>query len=986
MPTAEITASDGKTLEVPFTGAEPDPKLLSAALAHYEASLKPPAPAVPLANSQASAKPITPSPVVAPMVPVAPEGVAVSPWETKDNGDGTFDLPEGASVHDDDPAWEYAGLRPVIGDDGAVRQQAQVRRKTPPAVAPDAFPREPGRARAEATMALENMALQEAAKAAGGNNVFDALLKVRSAAQGQEKDAATAAFEAFAPEEQQKAFDAMAAAVARQGVQETREDAANDPVAKALATVSNAPRNFAQGAVTEGLRRYDAEYNAAAERGENTPGMGDLARAIFTDIPGNVVAGGQAVAANDGPDRISSVVPDLAENTLPGMAYNGLTAAGSDPIGLILPAVGEAGALTRPLTMPQKIAQVGEATKQILDLHGIARKSSSIERATQHIADMMAQNPVTASTAAPVSVAPPVAPVPPSPPSNFAELLAQNGAAPAPVAAGPLPSAIPDAPLAPAGVKAGARPSVSVQTSPGVFEYRPPAGSSLDGAPPAPVAAPVAPRMTPEPSPVVAGPAPGVVQTPAQKVFTNAAKAARTVGGGLRTANRVVQTATYGHLPLPLRHGLVLSVTRPKIGALAYTKGLRAFATDTAAKAVSSAIKNSKYAALYEEHGLSLPLREEQMSSAAEKLPLVGGLFERTSRASSTYLNALRSSAFDTTVDAWKAAGREPSKEELDALAGYINTASGRADLGKLEKYAPILQDAFAGPRYQWSRAKLLNPMEYAKMSPEVRKLAARDMASVYIAQASLLGVGKASGLIDTDLDPRSSDFGKFRIGKTSIDLSGGQNSYLRLAAVLATGQHKKSNGAIEDVSRPAEMWKFLEQRMGPLAGLADDAVHIGVGETDKTAAAKEALYKRSTLIMVKELRDAINEHGVIKGAALSVPAVPGASVQTNTDGTLWDDVAGAVKTMPGTTQTADNGQKGVVRVGENGSRYIEVPLHHSESQPRNDAGRFVDVPIPKRGGYPPIPKPKGGPLAPVMPPELLKNRKPGKVPGGRSG
>ncbi len=45
----------------------------------------------------------------------------------------------------------------------------------------------------------------------------------------------------------------------------------------------------------------------------------------------------------------------------------------------------------------------------------------------------------------------------------------------------------------------------------------------------------------------------------------------------------------------------------------------------------------------------------------------------------------------------------------------------------------------------------------------------------------------KASGKVDVEVDPRSPDFGKARIGNTRYDMLGGFGQYLRLGAQIGT-------------------------------------------------------------------------------------------------------------------------------------------------------------------------------------------------------
>jgi hypothetical protein len=104
------------------------------------------------------------------------------------------------------------------------------------------------------------------------------------------------------------------------------------PVAGAVtAPVANAPRNFAQGVIAPGLERF-----------QNAEGASPLtfAQALATDPLGNLKSGLGAVLNDSGAQKIGAQVPALRPDTPAGSVYNALTAAGSDPLNLLLAPTG----------------------------------------------------------------------------------------------------------------------------------------------------------------------------------------------------------------------------------------------------------------------------------------------------------------------------------------------------------------------------------------------------------------------------------------------------------------------------------------------------------------------------------------------------------------------------------------------------------------------------------------------------------------------
>lgn len=174
------------------------------------------------------------------------------------------------------------------------------------------------------------------------------------------------------------------------------------------------------------------------------------------------------------------------------------------------------------------------------------------------------------------------------------------------------------------------------------------------------------------------------------------------------------------------------------------------------------------------------------MSRMAEKIPGYGKLVRASGRGYVALLNKTRMDLFDNlTEQAVKSGAKVDDKE----IAKLVNAMTGRGNLpDTLEKAAPALNAMFFSPRLIASRAHLLNPVNYAKASPMVRKEMVKSIATVaakWWGMSELLEVG-SGGKFKVEKDPRSSDFGKVRIGNTRLDFGSGFQQYIRVAAQLA--------------------------------------------------------------------------------------------------------------------------------------------------------------------------------------------------------
>jgi len=220
-----------------------------------------------------------------------------------------------------------------------------------------------------------------------------------------------------------------------------------------------------------------------------------------------------------------------------------------------------------------------------------------------------------------------------------------------------------------------------------------------------------------------------------------------------------------------------------------------------------------------EESGLKLSdltdlsKREEAiMSTWAEKIPGV----RRSNRAYTAFANKLRADNFNSMItdaerlyESTKALAKNPAElaqaEKLNPrtnlalskeIAGYINNASGRGDLGKLERHAQLLNSTLFSPRLIASRVQMMNPLNYISKSPQVRQAYLKSLLATAGAWMTVAGLGKAAGG-DVSLSPMSSDFGKVRIGNARLDPAGGFQQYLVLLSRLASGQTTSSTTGV---------------------------------------------------------------------------------------------------------------------------------------------------------------------------------------------
>jgi hypothetical protein len=334
-------------------------------------------------------------------------------------------------------------------------------------------------------------------------------------------------------------------------------------------------------------------------------------------------------------------------------------------------------------------------------------------------------------------------------------------------------------------------------------------------------------------------------------------------------------------LTAPTRQALVLTATHPVKGARAFGSMLKAYGSQEYADRVLADIHNSPLAPVREEAGLflsdphgAIAGREETIASnLAGYIPGV----KAGQRAQVVYLNKIRADLFDSVVQSRP----DLTPEDLQGIATFINYASGRGDLGKLEKAAPALANVFFSPRLTLSRFQVLGSA--LRGTPAARAYAARHLVQFTATGLATLALAKAAGA-DVTVDPRKSDFGKIKIGNTRVDLFGGFIQTARPIAQLIGGVHQSPSG-VGASSRTEAVGRFVRSRLSPQAGLVVD---LATGQTMNHEAATASKLTRNLLMPISwdAIYQAVKEDQAagrsgLRGAAIASPALFGVGVHT---------------------------------------------------------------------------------------------------------
>ncbi len=278
-------------------------------------------------------------------------------------------------------------------------------------------------------------------------------------------------------------------------------------------------------------------------------------------------------------------------------------------------------------------------------------------------------------------------------------------------------------------------------------------------------------------------------------------------------------------------------------------------------------------------------------------------------RAYVGFLNKLRFDTFNSLLEKAEKGGLKTFTLGMDGekyptdltreISKYVNTATGRGDLGKFAKYGDDLNNVLFSPRLIASRLTILNPKYYIDANPFVRKEALKTLFALAGFTVISNGVGSIIGG-QTKLTPNKSnltnpDYGKVKFNNTRLDPNGGLMQYIVAASQFITGQSTSSTGGNTydsgQFGQPGKVGKligvgnpransFLENKMSPMASLIDTIVSGKIDPaTRKPYDIPTEIRKRFTPLIAQDMMDLYKSDPELLG--LGIPATYGMGLQT---------------------------------------------------------------------------------------------------------
>lgn len=292
--------------------------------------------------------------------------------------------------------------------------------------------------------------------------------------------------------------------------------------------------------------------------------------------------------------------------------------------------------------------------------------------------------------------------------------------------------------------------------------------------------------------------------------------------------------------------------------------------------------------AITDSRSTSLTQREEAfLSPWAESIPGYGKLVKASENAYNGFLNKLRADTFDDLVGKSRAAGINLDTDEkaLKDIARFVNSATGRGDLGKWAQAGPLLNATFFAPKLIKSRVDLLNPVFYATLSPVVRKEAIKSLLAFGTIATTVAGLAALGGA-SVETNPLSSDFAKIKVKDTRFDILGGFGQYLTLGARLVANQTKSLKGDTRelgkrygDKNRLDVLKTFGENKLAPIPSFVADYLR-GKNAVGQEFDLKSETAQRFIPLFLQDLKD-LHDDPKSAGYAAAIPGLFGVGTQT---------------------------------------------------------------------------------------------------------
>lgn len=226
------------------------------------------------------------------------------------------------------------------------------------------------------------------------------------------------------------------------------------------------------------------------------------------------------------------------------------------------------------------------------------------------------------------------------------------------------------------------------------------------------------------------------------------------------------------------RQGLKVLFTDPEIWARNAKNSVGILIKQSMKKASSSEVLDAIKAdiwsrpnarnGMYKKMGLDIGGAEEAFpTSLPSRIPGLGRAFKASEAAFEGTAYRMRADLADKYIAEFTKAGVDVTeKEQQVALGRLINSLTGRGYLGRAEGVAKAVNNLFFSPKFMKSNIDFMTAHAFdSGVTMEVKIKAVKQLAKVAAGIGTILAISDAVAPGSVEWDPRSSDFGKIKVG-----------------------------------------------------------------------------------------------------------------------------------------------------------------------------------------------------------------------------
>lgn len=241
----------------------------------------------------------------------------------------------------------------------------------------------------------------------------------------------------------------------------------------------------------------------------------------------------------------------------------------------------------------------------------------------------------------------------------------------------------------------------------------------------------------------------------------------------------------------------------------------------------------------YRKMKLDVGMDEEAFpTTLPEKLPAFGRLYKASEVAYNGFLRRCRADIADKMIEIAKDQDIDLNdKFQAESIGRLVNSLTGRGTLGKAEGFGKSINNVFFSPKKLAADIDVLTAHRgwqrgAGEISDFAKKQASMNLLKYIAGTATIMQIGHMLMPKSTELDPRSSDFGKIKIGDTRFDISGGSASLATLAARLIMHSTKSTtsgtisqlnSGAFGSQTGMGVVGSFLKNKLSPASQLVNE-------------------------------------------------------------------------------------------------------------------------------------------------------------------